>query len=122
MGCCGGHSVLQQARAITTGFGKLALEHLSPLPPKDHAQTDARLRTCQKCPERTWLTKMEWLTFAAGHVKDMVTHIADLSALPALPRREYRPGAHLFCTICKCLVPAKARVKQEHCPRGLWKD
>ncbi len=26
----------------------------------------------------------------------------------------------LFCSICKCYVPAKARVKENTCPRGRW--
>jgi hypothetical protein len=26
----------------------------------------------------------------------------------------------LFCSECKCFIPAKARVKDEHCPLGKW--
>lgn len=26
----------------------------------------------------------------------------------------------LWCSICKCFVPAKARVKEEKCPKGKW--
>jgi hypothetical protein len=26
----------------------------------------------------------------------------------------------LWCKICKCFVPAKARVKEENCPLGKW--
>lgn len=28
----------------------------------------------------------------------------------------------LWCSICKCFVPAKARVEKEKCPIGLWKE
>jgi len=27
----------------------------------------------------------------------------------------------LFCSICKCFIPAKAMVKDEKCPKGFWK-
>lgn len=26
----------------------------------------------------------------------------------------------LWCSICKCFIPAKARVKEEKCPKGKW--
>jgi len=26
----------------------------------------------------------------------------------------------LWCSICKCFIPAKARVKDEKCPKGKW--
>lgn len=32
----------------------------------------------------------------------------------------YWVGRTLWCRICKCFVPAKARVKEEKCPKGFW--
>lgn len=32
----------------------------------------------------------------------------------------YWLGRSLWCSICKCRIPAKARVEAEDCPRGLW--
>ena len=29
-------------------------------------------------------------------------------------------GRTLWCSICKCFIPAKARVKNEKCPKGRW--
>jgi hypothetical protein len=26
----------------------------------------------------------------------------------------------LWCSVCKCFIPAKARVKDEKCPKGKW--
>ena len=26
----------------------------------------------------------------------------------------------LWCSICKCLIPAKARVEDEKCPKDFW--
>jgi hypothetical protein len=28
----------------------------------------------------------------------------------------------LWCSICKCYIPAKARVEEEHCPLGKWEN
>ena len=32
----------------------------------------------------------------------------------------YWIGKTLWCSICKCLVPAKARVEDEKCPKDKW--
>lgn len=32
----------------------------------------------------------------------------------------YWLGRKLFCSICKCLIPAKARVEENTCPKKLW--
>jgi len=32
----------------------------------------------------------------------------------------YWIGGSLWCSICKCLIPAKARVEGEDCPKGRW--
>ena len=32
----------------------------------------------------------------------------------------YRLGRTLWCSVCKCLIPAKARVEEEKCPKGKW--
>lgn len=34
--------------------------------------------------------------------------------------KRYWIGRALWCSLCKCLVPAKARVKDEHCELGKW--
>ena len=36
-------------------------------------------------------------------------------------RNKWR-GKTLWCQECGCYVPAKARVKEEKCPLGLWKS
>jgi len=33
----------------------------------------------------------------------------------------YWIGRSLWCSICKCFIPAKARVDAEQCPLGQWK-
>ena len=34
--------------------------------------------------------------------------------------KNYWIGRKLFCSICKCYIPAKARVTDEKCPLGKW--
>ena len=35
--------------------------------------------------------------------------------------KNYWLGKTLWCSICKCFIPAKARVKDAKCPLGKWK-
>lgn len=35
-------------------------------------------------------------------------------------KRGYWIGRALFCSLCKCFVPAKARAQGEKCPLGKW--
>jgi len=32
----------------------------------------------------------------------------------------YWIGRTLWCSICKCFIPAKARVKENTCPKNFW--
>lgn len=34
--------------------------------------------------------------------------------------KNYWIGKSLWCSLCKCLIPAKARVEDEQCPLGKW--
>ena len=34
--------------------------------------------------------------------------------------KNYWLARQLFCSICKCFIPAKARVKDEKCPLDKW--
>jgi hypothetical protein len=34
--------------------------------------------------------------------------------------KNYWIGKTLWCSICKCYIPAKARVEEEDCKLGLW--
>ncbi len=36
--------------------------------------------------------------------------------------KNYWIGKSLWCSICKCFIPAKARVEDEKCPLGKWKE
>ena len=32
----------------------------------------------------------------------------------------YWMGRTLWCSICKCFIPAKTRIENENCPKGKW--
>ncbi|MFQ5769758.1 MAG: hypothetical protein ACE5HX_04425 [bacterium] len=34
--------------------------------------------------------------------------------------KSYWLDRSLWCSICKCYIPAKARVKEEKCPKNKW--
>jgi hypothetical protein len=36
--------------------------------------------------------------------------------------RNYWIAKTLWCSICKCFIPAKARVADAKCPEGKWTD
>jgi hypothetical protein len=36
--------------------------------------------------------------------------------------KNYWIGRTLWCSICKCCIPAKARVAEEKCPLNKWKE
>jgi len=36
--------------------------------------------------------------------------------------KNYWLGRSLWCSICKCLIPAKARVEEEKCPLSKWPE
>ncbi len=35
--------------------------------------------------------------------------------------KNYWIGKKLFCSICKCFIPAKARVEENTCPEKKWR-
>jgi hypothetical protein len=55
-----------------------------------------------------------------SHGLEVVKNLADLSALPQLPKQDFEKGKRLFCSVCKCWIPAKAEVESEQCPEGKW--
>lgn len=98
MGCCG------KAKNIVRGFGNLAVDKISGQ--NKYEFTDARVKVCLECAERTWLT---WKEFAKA-------------VIGKLPKQEYIEGRRLFCKECNCFIPAKARVPDEKCSLNKWES
>lgn len=108
MGCCG------KIKNIATGYFDLTIG-------KKYEFTDTRIRICQKCEEQTWMSKAEFITWLLAHGIDMIKNISSLEKLPKLPVYKQMKGRrNIFCQICKCFIPAKARVKDEKCPLKKW--
>lgn len=52
---------------------------------------------------------------------EVLKNLHQLEVLPKLPKYELDDKRrNLFCRICKCYVPAKARIEKEHCQLGKW--
>lgn len=118
MSCCG-----KQIRAISNiaaGNISLLAEKLFRLDTLRHAEGERRQRICMECEYQTWLAKGFYLTWLAKNMTIITTHIEDLAGLPPLPKEENGPGKKLFCTICKCWLPAKTRAANSTCPKGKW--
>ena len=115
MGCCG---KLSKGFSIAKGNLAVVLEKINLLPADQFMYHSVRLRACRDCEHHTYLTESEfldWIENNGGLVK-FVAEIDTLDQWPPLPFQKEQPGAKLFCSLCKCWLPAKAYVKQENCP------
>ena len=117
MSCCGkAKSVIGKAKNIAVGYSRLATG-------KRYEWTDDRIRVCQQCEKNTWMSRSEYAGWLFSHGIKVLTNLDDLSVLPMLPKYELGEGRRvLYCRICKCDVPAKARVEDEQCLMGKWKN
>jgi len=115
MTCCGkAKSVLKQGRDIATGFVNLSVG-------KKYEFTDDRIRACQQCDEQTWMSAKECTNWLAKNGIKILTNFTELEKLPKLPKQEQdEKRRRLYCRLCKCYLPAKARVADMKCPLGKW--
>jgi hypothetical protein len=118
MTCCGG-KVVGQAVAIAKGNLRLATDTIGLTKPYEF--TDKRIRICRICEQGTWLTMAEYATWLKEHGLEVVKNFTDLEKLPPLPKYELdNKRRNLFCRLCKCYIPAKARVADMKCPLDKW--
>lgn len=115
MGCCG-----KQLINIVSGHAKYNLGKLLGFPEEKFPGYVRRVRICQQCSQATWLTVAEYSDFLSRNAVDVIRNISDLSVLAPLPIKRNRKKTKLFCSKCKCFVPAKAMVKSEICPENKW--
>ena len=90
------------------------------LSPEKYKYAHSRIRKCHECEKQTWLTTMEYLKWLKDNGIEVIKNLDQLEKLPELPHGERGAGRKLFCKLCKCFIPAKARVKEEKCPLGKW--
>jgi len=113
MSCCG------QAKNIVKGYTRLATDIIGLTKPYEF--TDGRIRICQGCTENTWLSAIEYDAWLLRHGITVLKNFNQLSKLPKLPKHEQGPGRRrLYCRICKCFVPAAARVSEKKCSLDKW--
>ncbi len=114
MGCCG--KTIEKVKNIAIGYSNLVADIKFEF-------TDDRVRTCQKCDENTWLSGKEYTKWLLENGIKVITHLTELEKLPKLPKHELnKKRRNLYCRLCKCFIPAKARVKEYYCPLGKWKE
>ena len=114
MGCCG--KIVHQSLNIAIGYTNLAIG-------KKYRFTDARIRACRDCDENTWMTALEYSAWLLSHGIEVIENYTQLEKLPKLPKHKMsKKRQKIYCQICKCYIPAKARVKDMICPMGRWKQ
>jgi hypothetical protein len=121
VGCCGGK--IRKIVSIAAGNANAtvrALADLFSLPTEKYEYADSRIRVCQCCEFKTWMTTMEFAAWLRANAKEIAGNLEQLEALPPLPIQEYKPGSKLVCSICKCWVVKKAYSTGEKCPLGYW--
>ena len=116
MGCCNDKikGYLETGQAVFTGYFYQAID-------KKCDATDDRIRVCHRCDEQTWLSIKEYFTWLKKNGVAILKNLDQLETLPRLEKFHPGPGrSNLFCRLCKCFVPAKARVENQKCPLGKW--
>jgi len=116
MGCCGKSAgrILNKAINIGHGYANLATG-------RKCAQTDLRIMICQQCKQNTWLKMSEYADWFRRNGIELIKNAMEFEKTPPLLKMPQGPGRNnLFCRICKCYIPAKARVEKETCKLGKW--
>ncbi len=108
MSCC------NKVKNIVTGYVKYATGRKSKFTPD-------RIRTCHKCNEQTWMSTVEYVSWLTKNGIKVLKNFTELEKLSKLPKQEQTKGRrNLYCRLCKCFLPGKARVEDMKCPLGKW--
>jgi len=108
MGCCG------KVFNLLAGWANIASGRMC-------ASAGSRMKKCRDCDTATWMGTKEYLKWIANRGVAVLTNLSQLETLEPLPKyQQDTKRRNLFCRICKCYIPAKARVEKETCPKGLW--
>ena len=69
------------------------------------------------------MTMAEYVAWLKDNGFEAIKNFTNLEKLPPLPKYELDDKRrNLFCRLCKCYVPAKARVAYKRCPLDKWKE
>ena len=114
MGCCG--KTIEKVKNIAVGYANLARG-------VKYEFTDDRIRACWKCDYQTRMSRTEYTAWLVKHGIEVLKNYTQLEKIPMLPKQEQNKNRrNLYCRICKCFIPAKARVKEMNCPKNVWED
>lgn len=92
----------------------------------DVGWVEERKSICVACDKTTWMTKKEYLSWLLANKKDIAEQTGKgleeilLDLPPLLIQTKDEKRQQQFCSICKCWLPAKMRVKGKECPIGKW--
>ncbi|HUV42111.1 MAG TPA: hypothetical protein VMW23_10020 [Sedimentisphaerales bacterium] len=126
MSCCGkAKAVLDQGKSIVVGYARqgksIAVGYARHAAGVKYEWTDDRIRTCWDCEMQTWMTGNEYAAWLLQHGIAVITNFTELEKLPLLPKYEQdSKRRQLYCRLCKCFIPAKARVADKNCPLKKW--
>lgn len=110
MDCCGKTKVLMN---VVEGKVNRAIG-------KENQFTQQRSSECEKCENVTWFTKKEYREWVRGKYFKIIKYIDKPKVMPPLTIQKKTDGREMYCSICKCLIDEKTRVKQNTCPEKLW--
>lgn len=116
----GADSIVGKLTDIALGNLTHVIEELFKVSVMKCPATDSRIEECLICEKNTWLTKYEFVRFVLKHGREFLKNIKDLTKLPPLPKKEKRKRTGLFCQLCKCFIPAKARGEDQKCELEKW--
>lgn len=114
IGCCG------KVKQIVKGTVGHVAETRLKIKTKKSPHTEARLQKCRACEFGTWMKIKEYAAWLLENGIKVLRNFSDLEKLPKLPKQN--TGKNLYCRICKCYIPGKARIDDEKCPKGFWKN
>ncbi len=127
MSCCGkAKRYIDKATRIASNLAGHTLETRTGIRTPRSPHTKARIQTCRRCEFVTCLKVQEYVMWQLKNAIQVLPNFDELEKLPPLP--EPTTGKNLYCTICKCHVPSKARTNKEikdledyeNCPKGYW--
>lgn len=119
MPCC---NYIDMIKDIVKGNTALLIEQVFKLPVAKCKFTEERIETCKQCTKGVWHTKAEFALYVISNLGEFIKNLNNLSKLPEMPLGSYGKHKHLFCRICKCYIPAKARLVVSKCDLGKWKN
>ncbi len=118
MSCC--QAVLSKSKAVYQAIKNIAVGNVLAQVSSPNEMEEKRLAVCRTCDHLTWYDWAGYMGWVGKNARKIAVNIDNLTVLPELEVKEYRIGAEMFCSICKCRLVAKAKLKDQNCPLNRW--